>query len=273
MSLSKTLSALLLVLVSNVCIAQELFVYTEPASNMPAKSFGIRLTDYINEGYSEGYTANTPFIPELMWGVSKNLMIHAEMFLGNNAATPFEVNGGALYAKYRFYSADQVYRHFRMAVYGRAAVNKGHVHMDALQINGQNTGYQLGWVGTQLLHKTALSLNLYYEQAIDNLNNNRFPETVGNKAINYSFSAGRLILPKKYTGYKQMNLNLMLEILGQHSLADSRQYLSAAPSVQFIFNSQTRIDIGYRYDLYNNTNTATNNGFIVRLEHLLFNLF
>lgn len=264
---------MLLVLASNASIAQELFVYTEPASNMPAKSLGIRLTDYINEGYGSGYTANAPFIPELMWGASKNLMIHAEMFMGNNNAAPFEVKGGALYVKYRFYSSDQLYRHFRMAVYGRAAINNGHVHMDALQINGQNTGYQLGWVGTQLLHKTALSVNMYYEQATDNLDNNKFPETVGNKALTYSFSAGRLILPKKYTGYKQMNLNLMLEFLGQHSLADNRQYLSVAPSVQFIFNSQTRIDLGYRYDLYNNTKTATNNGFIVRVEHLLFNLF
>ena len=272
MLLSKTIGALLVVFACNAAMAQELFVYTEPASNMPAKSFGIRITENINKGYGDNPTINTPLIPELMWGVNKNLMIHAEMFVGNGGRN-FDLKGGAMYAKYRFYSNDQMYRHFRMAVYGRAAVNNGHIHMDMLQINGLNTGYQLGLVGTQLLHKTALSVNLYYEQATDNLGENLFPKSMANKAINYSLSVGRLILPQKYTGYKQMNMNLMCEIIGQQLLADNRQYLSLAPSVQFIFNSQTRIDLGYRYDLYNNMNTATTTGFLVRLEHLFFNVF
>jgi hypothetical protein len=46
-----------------------------------------------------------------------------------------------------------------------------------------------------------------------------------------------------------------------------------APAVQFIFNSQTRLDIGYKVQLYSDMQRVAPNGFMIRVEHLLFNVF
>ena len=61
------------------CQAQELFVFTEPASNMATKSFGMRLN---NDFWENSGTASVKYllIPEIMYGVSKNLMVHASVF-------------------------------------------------------------------------------------------------------------------------------------------------------------------------------------------------
>ena len=57
--------------------AQELFVYTEPASNMPKKSLGIRLGNMLmKENGLSKYEYH--IVPELMWGANRNLMLHAD---------------------------------------------------------------------------------------------------------------------------------------------------------------------------------------------------
>ena len=59
--------------------AQELFVFTEPASNMAVSNAGIRLN---NSFLKEAGSAKTDYnlAPELMFGISKKLMMHAEVF-------------------------------------------------------------------------------------------------------------------------------------------------------------------------------------------------
>jgi hypothetical protein len=251
--------------------AQELFVYTEPSSNMPAKSVGIRLSKWLMDG-SGGNKTNYYFFPEVMWGATKRLMIHTEGYFSNSGKS-FSAEGVGLYAKYRFYSNDKVYKHFRMAAFGRVTANNSIIQQEALAVNGYNTGYQLGLIGTQLLHKTALSATAYYERALDNAGSHEFPALYSDEAVNYTLSAGRLILPKTYVGYKQTNMNLMMELLGQTLIDNGKHYLDMAPSVQFIFNSQTRVDIGYKYELYSNMQRIATNGFLVRVEHLLYNVF
>ncbi|MES2704944.1 MAG: hypothetical protein V4649_20070 [Bacteroidota bacterium] len=250
--------------------AQELFVYTEPASNMPAKSVGIRLSNWIMD---EQYTSRTNYhlIPEVMWGVNKNLMVHMEGYISNRSSQ-LVAEGGAVYAKYRFFSRDNMYRHTRMAGFVRLTTNNADIHQEEIATNGHNSGYQLGMIGTQLLHKTALSSTVYYEQALDNRAGNEFPAAQANKAVNYTLSAGRLVLPKTYTGYKQVNMNVMLELWGQTLIGNGKSYLDIAPSVQFIFNSQTRVDVGYKHQLYGNMVRTAPNGLLVRVEHLLFNV-
>ena len=100
-----------------------------------------------------------------------------------------------------------------------------------------------------------------------------FPALQSNQAINYSLSAGRLILPKTYVGYKQTNMNFMIELLGQTLLGNGKQFLDIASSVQFIFNSQTRVDVGYKWQLYSDMQRTSTNGFLIRVEHLLYNIF
>jgi hypothetical protein len=263
-------SAILLALVTTTSRAQELFVYSEPASNMPAKSLGIRLSNTILDESHLNKTTDQ-FIPELMWGVNKNLMIHAEGFFNNSTAT-FEYLGAAAYAKYRFYSHDDVHKHFRLAAFARVAYNNGHVHYEELQTNGMNTGYTFGLVGTQLLHKQAIAASLSYEQITDNGGDNRIHDGRAYQGINYTVSTGRLIFPKKYASYRQTNLNVMLELLGQQLPQNGLYYLDIAPSLQIILNSQTRIDLGYRKELWGNMERMTTSSVLIRVEHLLFNV-
>src|SRR3982751_2979950 len=105
----------------NYIKAQELFVFTEPASNMAAKSIGIRIDNMqTKDDYKNSTTYN--FIPEVMVGVSKNIMVHATGYFGN-ADGKFKANGAGVYLKYRLYSIDDVHDHFRIAAFGKFAFN------------------------------------------------------------------------------------------------------------------------------------------------------
>ena len=250
--------------------AQELFVYTEPSSNMPARSVGLRLSNWLMNDATGPVKYN--FVPEVMWGVNKRLMFHLEGFFGNRPGS-FKAEGAGVYAKYRFYSRDKIYKHLRLAAFGRIAINNGYVYEEEVATNSHNTGYQLGLIGTQLLHKTALSVTAYYERALDNLNGYSFPPSVSGRALNYDLSVGRLIFPKAYTSYKQTNMNIMAEFLGQSLMNNGRQFVDGAIALQFIFNSQTRLDIGYRHELYSSMSRMDQNGLLVRAEHLLYNVF
>lgn len=250
--------------------AQELFVFTEPSSNMPAKSVGIRLSNWLMDEDNTAHI-NYHFLPELMWGVNRRLMLHIEGYFSNSSGI-FSAEGAGFYAKYRFYSKDKVYKHFRLAAFARASSNNSSILQQEIATNGYNTGYQLGLIGTQLLHKTALSVTTYYERELDNLNDHEIPATWPNTALNYTLSAGRLVLPKNYSGYKQTNMNIMLECLGQVLLGNGKQFVDMAPSLQFIFNSQTRVDIGYRQQLYSNMLRTEPDGLLLRVEHLLYNV-
>lgn len=250
--------------------AQELFTFTEPASNMPAKSAGLRITNtFMNELNKE--KTNTHIMPELMYGFHKNFMLHATAFISNRNEN-LVTEGGSLYARYRFLSNDDLHRHFRMAVYGRLSFNNSDIHQDEIETNGHNSGYETGIIATQLLHKTALSASLSVEKARDN-NTYKFPSTQASTAVNYSMSYGKLMLPKEYTSFKQTNFNLMVEMLGQVLPENGKAYLDLAPSIQFIFNSQARLDAGYRVQLVNSMERTAPNGFLLRLEYLLFDPF
>lgn len=251
--------------------AQELFVYTEPASNMATKSIGIRATNILSAKNTSGYQYQLQ--PEIMFGLSKKIMLHAEGFFSNRS-NQFNAEGAALYLKYRFYSSDEVHSHFRMAGFARAAYNNGYIQQPAIDLNGQNSGYEAGAVATRLINKLALSATASYLHAFDNGSGNKFINTgSGRNAINYTLSAGRLILPKSYDNYEQTNMNLMLELLGQLNTYSYKSYLDMAPSVQFIFLSKIRLDLGYRFAVLNDLDRETQNGFLLRLEYNFFNAF
>ena len=272
--MKKKLIFLLTVIVGGRClsgqvIAQELFVYTEPASNMPARSIGIRASNFFMGGQADKMP-DYHFIPELMWGANKNLMLHVEGFFGNRDQR-LTAEGIGFYGKYRLYTHDEVYKHFRLAAFGRVTSNNSPISREEIELNGYNSGYQLGLIATQLLHKQALSSSLYFTQALDNGSGNKLSSLQPDKAINASLSAGRLLFPKNYTGYGQTNFNVMVELLGQHLISSGKSYLDIAPAVQFIFNSQLRVDVGYRQELYSNMSRVSANGLMVRVEYLLFN--
>jgi len=76
-----------------------------------------------------------------------------------------------------------------------------------------------------------------------------------------------------YTDYKQTNLNMMLEVLGQMNLNNKASYLDIAPSIQFIFLSKMRLDIGYRFPVVKDLLRNATNGFLLRIEYNFFNVY
>ena len=59
-------------------------------------------------------------------------------------------------------------------------------------------------------------------------------------------------MPFNYTSYKQTNLNLYVELIGMRGLSKKHYMLDIAPAVQVIFNSNFKINLGYRYQLKGN---------------------
>ncbi|MFY0254842.1 hypothetical protein ACDQ55_12900 [Chitinophaga sp. 30R24] len=267
-------------------IAQELYVNTEPASNMPANSLGIRLTNKFFNMQHSGDNGMR-FEPEIMWGVNKRLMLHLTGYASDMMQPSVRAEGGSVYAKYRFLSLDQQHAHFRMAAYVKGSVIdnpyypvmpegapvKRPYNNKELDLEGVTSGVNGGIVATQLLHKLALSATLGYIRYMNNVSNN-IPDDFSRNAVNYSLSAGYLLLPVKYRSFQQTNLNLYVELLGKTNTdaIGKGTYLDIAPAVQLIFNSTTRLDLSYRTQLTGDMDRNTFNTFIIRVEHNIFNI-
>jgi hypothetical protein len=265
-----------IVLIYLLCVScfrsfsQELFVFAEPASNMPSRTLGFRIMgSSMKENDGIGY--NNHFMPEVMYGINQKIMLSYSTFLSNrNNSLLYE--GGSFYAKYKFLNIDDVQKHFRMAAFTRYSHNNADIHQDEINLIGHNTGLEAGLVATQLLHKLALSGSLSYINAKDNGAKYEFPKSQSNNGLYYTFSAGRLVLPKVYKDYDQTNVNLMLEFIGQTLMPNNKTYIDIAPSIQFIIKSNLRIDIGYRHQLYSDMKRTASNGLIVRMDYHFYNL-
>jgi hypothetical protein len=267
--------------------AQELYVNTEPASNMAANSLGIRLGNKFFKMEHNG-DVGIRVEPEVMWGINKKLMVHVTGYASNMMQQGIRAEGGSVYAKYRFLSLDQQHAHFRMAAYVKGAVidnpyypvtesgqhgmKKPYDNTD-LDLEGVSSGVAGGVIATQLLHKLALSATLGYNRYINNIKDN-IPDAFPKNAVNYSLSAGYLVLPVKYRNYNQTNLNLYVELLGKTNTDAivGGTYVDIAPAVQFIFNSTTRLDLSYRTQLAGNIPRNMFNSFLIRFEHNIFNI-
>jgi hypothetical protein len=90
--------------------------------------------------------------------------------------------------------------------------------------------------------------------------------------MNYSLSAGYLVFPREYTDYKQLNLNLYAELLAQQSIDRKAHYVDLAPAVQLIFNSNTKLNLGYRFQLGGTMQRmAESNNWLISLERTFLN--
>jgi len=209
--------------------------------------------------------------PKLMWGIKKKIMLHFNLY-ASNMSGGFKFNGGGIYAKYRFFSRDEVHNHFRMAAFAGYELNNNKIQEYAINLNGRNSGYEVGLIATQLRKKMAMSASASFVHATDNINEKFL---FGNKlrnAVNYTASIGRLMLPKEYISYNQTNVNLMLEFMGQLNLYSGSSWLDMAPAVQFIFNSRARVDLGYHFALAKQLPRYSTQGALLRLEYNFFNV-
>ncbi len=271
MQMIKNIALLILLSIglSSAVSAQELYVFSEPASNMAAKSLGFRLT---TEGNVSPKFTNR-IIPEVLVGFNKELMAHVQLFASDYAGK-YEVEGASFYAKYRFLSLDELKSHFRAAAFARISTHKGLTHTEDINLEGDNAGWQGGLVFTQLLHKLALSGTVAYSQVFKGVNNPAFGTQSPDKMLNYSLSSGYLVLPFVYKNYNQPNFNLYFEVLGKTNPANGNSSLDFAPALQVILNSRTRIDLGYRFNVAGNIeNRHSKNMYLARLELNFFNAF
>jgi len=248
--------------------SQELYVNTEPASNMATHSLGIRVED---QGFfSPQYKSRESL--EVMYGASKSLMLHASLYTSDFYQNQQHFEGGSVYAKYRFLSVDSVQRHFRGAFFAKLSGINNPIPNQEITLEGDNSGLQTGVVFTQLLHKLALSGSVSYLHAFDNFGGYDLPVSNAKNAIGYTLSTGYLLLPKVYKNYSQTNVNVYAELLGKTNPGYGQSYLDLAPAVQFIFNTLIRLDFSYRVPLYNSMVRNTERMYLVRLEYNLFNL-
>lgn len=251
-------------------ISQELFVVTDPASNVSANSLAINtMQSLFKEKFEQGY--NYHIMPEVTYGINKSLMFRATAFVSNRN-TSLVTEGASIFTKYRFFSSDDLNSHFRLAAFGRYSFNNSDIHQEQIEIMGHNSGFETGIVATKLIKKVAISSSVSFEQVYDNTSKNPFPNSLGDNAINYTLSIGKLLFPKKYTSYKQTNINLMVEFVGQTINENGKSYLDVVPAIQFIINSQARIDLAYRQELVSSMLRTAPNGVYFNLYYTFFNI-
>ena len=246
--------------------AQELYVFSEPASNMPAHSVGIR--QQVKRVASSGTaTGGTRSSSEIMFGANKNFMWHLGFTLSDMYSSNFRAESFRAYGKYRFFSQDDLYKHLRMAAFAEFSLSQNPFMFDEISLEGDQSGFQSGLIITQLLHKLAISATGSYISVAGKRSTGDLTPNKRN-AVSYSLSAGYLLFPVTYKNYDQTNVNLYLELLGQQSTNDNRYFTDLAPALQFIFNSQAKVNFGYRYQLSGNMLRMGTQGWLLGMEWL-----
>ncbi|MFN9803002.1 MAG: hypothetical protein ACK54Y_04180 [Bacteroidota bacterium] len=256
-------------LLSGTISAQELYVFSEPASNMPAYANGIKQTlKWLPYRPVKGSDVRST--TEWMYGVNKNWMVHGAITFSDMYSNNFRWESWRLYTKYRFYSSDDLYRHFRMAAYAEVSTSSNSLIYDELSMDGDQSGWQAGIIATQLLHKLAISGSAGITKTFldpDTLHHKSVPP-ISREAFMYSVSAGYLIFPRTYTSYDQTNLNLYCEWLGQEGLTSRRGFLDMAPALQLIFKSQFKLNLGYRFQLAGDMRRMAQQSWLLSTEWL-----
>lgn len=270
MTMKKIMVIMMALLVFKVN-AQELYVYSEPASNMPARSLG---TKYIGryQKSENGQGVDQRQEVELMFGLNKKWMLHTTTSFSDMYTSNTRWESVRAYAKYRFLSVDEVHRHFRMAAFGEISHSRNRPRYDELSLTGDQSGVGGGLILTQLLHKLAVSSTLGIVQSLQKERLREADKSLYSfNAFNYSLSAGYLLLPRTYKNYQQTNFNVYVELMGSRSLDKNLQYLDIAPALQLIFNSNTKLNLGYRFQLSGNMNRMATQSLQVSIERTFLN--
>jgi hypothetical protein len=260
-----------LVLIGFTTTAQELFPYTEPASNMPAKSMSLKMSAMFGKGV-HGNKLEQRYSPEVMLGLSKKWMVHAGLTVSNMYESFVYYESARIYAKYRFLSNDDVHKHFRMAAFAMAAYSRNHLQHNELNLMGEHSGFQAGLIATQLWNKLAVSGTASLIEVLDEKRNDK-PQQYAFQSLNYSLSAGYLVLPFDYKNYNQTNLNIYAELLGGQNLdwEYEKYYLDLAPSLQLIFKSTSKLNLGYRFQLKSDIYRNMKSSWMISYEYIFLN--
>lgn len=259
--------------------AQELYVFSDPASNVPAKSLSLKYGGKLMQDEREtGNVIMSRHMLEGAIGLNKKWMFRpafsfSDMYTNN--AMRWE--SFSLYAKYRFLSNDEVHKHFRAATFLKGVFSRNDLRYEELTGEGDQSVFQIGMILTQLVDKLAISSTLTLTEVLDGERFLKYggPRAFGYRSFNYSFSSGYLLLPRKYKSYEQTNFNVYLEFIGSQGLDRKVYFIDLAPAVQFIVNSNTKINMGYRFQLKGNAlrMANANPSLSLSVERTFFNTF
>lgn len=270
--LSKIIFALcFLFFIVSHSFSQELYVFSEPASNMPAHSLSFKLAGKyaVNTDISRTYQRYTP---EVMLGLNKKLMVHLAGTFSNYYTKNLRSESIRGYMKYRFFSNDDVHTHFRMAAFAEGSYTQAPSFFEEMNLEGDNSGLQGGLIATQLVNKFAVSGTLSYMRAFRDQDNHLQHFEHSQNMIAYSLSAGYLVLPRNYTDFNQVNLNVYLEMLGLKAIDKPQYNIDLAPALQLIFNSTTKLNFGARFEVGSNILRIARTSYLVSVEQSLLNV-
>ena len=265
-------TAILFLVVVNTT-SQELYPFTEPASNMPAKSMSFKMTAMFGRGV-HGSGLEQRYSPEIMFGLSKKWMVHGAISFSNMYGKSLYLESTRTYIKYRFLSIDDVHKHFRMAAFVMGAYSRNNLQHNELNLMGDHSGVQAGIIATQLWNKLAISATISETEVFDRKRSvETLPQQYAFQALNYSLSAGFLVLPVVYKDYNQTNLNVYAELLGGRNLdwKYEKYFLDLAPSIQLIFKSTGKLNIGYRFQLKSDIYRNMKSSWMISYEHIFLN--
>ena len=257
---------LFLLIHTYILSAQELYINSEPASLIPKGTKVVRLTNsniFLDGSNIMGSIGNAFIVtPSLSYGISKKIMLSGSIQFANKPyeqdMTPnFGLNGFKIYSKQRILSTDKQKYHTRLSSFIKYSYHEDKFMKDNIDIDLQDTGFELGLIGTQLINKLAISITTAITR-ISNIDEKLTQgstvkwQTTNLNTFKNSISAGYLLFPRKYNSYKQTNFNLYVEYLTNTILNENfpvryNKFRSTfAPGIQFIIMSRSRLDFSYK---------------------------
>ena len=147
--------------------SQELYINTEPASLIPKGTKVVRLTNsniFLSGSNIMGGISNAFLVtPSLAYGLSKKIMVSGSFQFANK---PFEqdmmpnfgFNGFKIYSKQRILSTDKEKYHTRLSSFIKFSYHEDKFMEDNIDLELQDTGFEFGLIGTQLINKLAISI-------------------------------------------------------------------------------------------------------------------
>jgi hypothetical protein len=212
-------------------------------------------------------------ITEFPQGFATYFLNHHTQFSSIN---PYSFEGFHGLVKYRFMSIDRERKHFRMASYFEASTsNKAHDEAEP-NLMGDNAGFGAGIIATTLYKKLAVSLTAGYVNPLYYYDKKSEVRIRSGNMWLANFSVGYLLFPLKYRSYQDINLNLYCEFLyrdydktslkqysnffdlSNFTAADpftfssyqANQHIDLRTSLQLVFNSISRIDVGVEWKFW-----------------------
>jgi hypothetical protein len=162
-----------------------------------------------------------------------------------------------------------------LAAYVEGAYTAAPFDHDEVSLMGDKSGVEAGIIATRLTQRLALSVTGSHTQVLHYSRKNAalFDPARTFQTMQLSLSGGYLVFPREYKDYRQTNLNIYTELLGQRSLDNNRYYVDMAPALQLIFASRTKLNLGYRFQLGGTMNRMAQRSWLLSLESTWLGFF